>query len=221
MRPMIVLLPGLGADQRLFESVHSAVPSIVVPSWPATASGDSLSAFAKRLVTAIPSGENIYLGGASFGGMVALELAAFVKPKGVFLIGSCASPNSITPAAQLMRVLLHVVPASLFRPRRWMVPFLAPMFGSLTSSQKALFWSMAKHTPASFMRWGLGAIVSWQPSPVAVPVHSIHGSHDRLIPIGRVRPDRVVSGGGHLLTITHPKDVAAFLSDITTSDPRG
>jgi pimeloyl-ACP methyl ester carboxylesterase len=79
---------------------------------------------------------------------------------------------------------------------------------------------MAERTPASFLKWGVEAILSWHPSPVAVPVHHIHGSRDRLIPIGRVQPNRVVSGGGHLLTLTHPEQVVAFLSE-AASDLRG
>jgi len=220
MMPIIVLLPGLGADERLFEPLHSAIPSLVVPPWPTPKSGDSLLAFAKRLLSVIPGGENMYLGGASFGGMVALELAALVRPRGVFLIGSCTSPQSITPVAQLTRAFLHVVPVSLFRPRRWQMPFVTPMFGRLTSGQRALFLSMAERTPASFLKWGLEAILSWHPSPVAVPVHHIHGSRDRLIPIGRVQPNRVVSGGGHLLTLTHAEEVVAFLSE-AASDRHG
>jgi pimeloyl-ACP methyl ester carboxylesterase len=162
----------------------------------------------------------MYLGGASFGGMVALELAALVKPRGIFLIGSCTSPRSITPVAQLMRAVLHLLPVPLFRPRRWMMPLVTPMFGRLTSDQRGLFFSMAERTPASFLKWGVEAILSWHPSPVAVPVHHIHGSRDRLIPIGRVQPNRVVSGGGHLLTLTHPEQVVAFLSE-AASDLRG
>jgi pimeloyl-ACP methyl ester carboxylesterase len=49
---------------------------------------------------------------------------------------------------------------------------------------------------------------------VDVPVHHVHGSRDRLIPLRRVRADRVVEGAGHLLTLTHPDAVSRFLIEI-------
>ena len=47
-----------------------------------------------------------------------------------------------------------------------------------------------------------------------MPIHHIHGGDDRLIPVRRVNPDRVVEGAGHLLNLTHPDAVNDFLSRI-------
>jgi pimeloyl-ACP methyl ester carboxylesterase len=213
MNPTIVLLPGLGADQRLFASLCSMVPGISVPLWPALEPGDSITTFAKRLVSSIPRGDNIYLGGSSFGGMVALELAASVRPKGLFLIGSCTNPASIPSVLRLLGTILSILPAPLFRPRHWMLPFVASRFGALNAQDKELLWSMAAGMPPAFLKWGIRALLSWQPTPVAAPIHHIHGSDDRIIPINLVHPDRSVPGGGHLLALTHPEEVAAFLSE--------
>jgi pimeloyl-ACP methyl ester carboxylesterase len=70
---------------------------------------------------------------------------------------------------------------------------------------------MASSASPSFLKWGLGAIASWKPSPVSAPVHQIHGGADRLIPVRRVKADVVVPGAGHLLSLTHPVEVNAFL----------
>jgi pimeloyl-ACP methyl ester carboxylesterase len=70
---------------------------------------------------------------------------------------------------------------------------------------------MAAAVPASFLKWACGAVLSWQPTPSTVPVFHIHGDRDRLIPIDRVRPTDVVAGGGHLVSLTHPAEVTAFL----------
>ena len=78
MNPTVVLLPGLGADHRLFRSQHAVLPDIVIPAWPPTGADDSLASFAGRFVDSIPKADGLYLGGSSFGGMVALELAALV-----------------------------------------------------------------------------------------------------------------------------------------------
>jgi len=116
-----------------------------------------------------------------------------------------------------MRLVAAALPVSVFHPRCWSLPFVLPKFGLLTSEQKELFWSMASRTPSSFLKWGIEAILSWRPTPAAVPVHQIHGSHDRLIPRSRVSPSKVVSGGGYLLTLTHPQEVTSFLVETVSN----
>jgi len=217
MKATVVLLPGLGADRRLFGPQEAVVDDLVVPAWPEPKPRESLPEFAARLADSVPRSECLYLGGSSFGGMVALELAALLRPKGVLLIGSCTHPSSIAPLARSVRRLASALPVSCFRPRRWMLPFVLPKSGCLTPGQRELVWSMALATPASFLKWGVEAILSWRPTPVAVPVHHVHGSHDRLIPLRLVRPDRVVFGGGHLLTLTHSQEVNLFLAQALSS----
>lgn len=213
MKPTVVLLPGLGADGRLFGPQQAVVPDLHVPRWPEPRTKESLAEFAARMADAVPRSECLYLGGSSFGGMVALELAALLRPKGVFLIGSCTSPSSIAPLAPYVRLFAAALPVSFFHPRRWSLPFVLSQFGRLTSEQRELFWCMASMTPASFLKWGVEAILSWSPTPVDVRVHQIHGSNDRLIPLRLVKPHRVVPGGGHLLTLTHPQEVNNFLAE--------
>lgn len=64
-----------------------------------------------------------------------------------------------------------------------------------------------------FVRWGLRALVEWQPTPLAVPVFHIHGTADRLIPNSGVDPTAVVNGGGHVLPLSHADQVTAFITE--------
>lgn len=50
-----------------------------------------------------------------------------------------------------------------------------------------------------------------------MPIHHVHGDRDRLIPVHRVRPDRVIAGAGHLLNITHPEAVNDFIARAASS----
>lgn len=213
MSPTVVLLPGLGADHRLFRWQYEVVPDLIVPPWPEPKPEDSLSTFAARLADGIPRSDALYVGGSSFGGMVALELAAFVRPRGVILIGSCTGPASLSPLARELQAVAKALPVRAFHPRRWSLPLVLPKFGQLDRDDRSLFMTMARNTPASFLKWGIEAMLSWRPTPATVRIHHIHGSADRLIPLRRVRPDRVVPGGGHLLSLTHPQEVNAFLAE--------
>jgi len=64
-----------------------------------------------------------------------------------------------------------------------------------------------------FSRWATRATVNWQPSPdvARVRIHQLHGDRDKIFPVRRTSPDRVIEGAGHVLTATHPADTAEFL----------
>jgi pimeloyl-ACP methyl ester carboxylesterase len=85
----------------------------------------------------------------------------------------------------------------------------------LNTEQQRLFVEMARATPPGFLKWGAEAILSWRPSPVTVAVHQIHGDRDRVVPVRRVQADVVVPQAGHLLSLTHPEEVNAFLRRVT------
>lgn len=71
---------------------------------------------------------------------------------------------------------------------------------------------MLAATPPAFIRWASSAIFSWPGVPeLPMPIHHVHGDRDRLIPIHRVTPDRVIAGAGHLLNITHADAVNDFI----------
>jgi pimeloyl-ACP methyl ester carboxylesterase len=201
----------------LFQGQREAIPNLVVPAWPRWRSDDSLASFAARLVDVLPGSDSLYLGGSSFGGMVALELAALVKPKGVILIGSARSPECLSPLVRHLRGAVRVLPAAAFRPYRWEVSLLQPLIGRLTTEQQGMFVEMARAARPSFLRWGAEAILSWRPSRVEAPVHQIHGGQDHLVPASRVKADVVVPEAGHLLSMTHPAEVNAFIRRITSA----
>lgn len=214
----LVLLPGLGADERLFAAQRAAFPGLSVPSWPTPRRGESLRDFARRVAGSLPAGEAPYVGGASLGGMVALEMAGLLRPKAVLLIGSCRSPRGLARWIRALRPLARSLPACAYRPRHWWLPFVLPRLGGqVVAEQRELFWAMLSRVPASFLKWGVEAILSWEPTPVDVPVLHLHGSRDRLIPLRNVAADRVVEGAGHLLTLTHPEEVNRFLGESMTA----
>ena len=197
----IYLMPGVGADERLFAGLPDA------RVLPRLSPEGSLADYAARLAPHIDASKPFDLGGSSFGGMIALELARQVVPQHVFLFGSCRSPRAIAPS---LRMLRFVLPA--MHPPRWMRPFVARWFGARTSAEIALFSDMLSATPIEFIRWASRAAFSWSGVPeLPMPVHHIHGERDRIIPLRRVNPDRVVRGAGHLINLTHADEVSEFI----------
>jgi pimeloyl-ACP methyl ester carboxylesterase len=212
----LVLLPGLGADARLFEPQRAAFPGLSVPAWPPPRATETLADYAARFAASRTWPAQFVLGGSSLGGIVALELARVLRPHAAVLLGSAASPASLSRHLRLLRPMAAVLPSSLLPRRGWPAQLLARYFGADTSEAVAVFLSMLNDADPAFMGWALRAISRWEPSPaLAVPVLCIHGSRDRLMLCG-ADVDHVIDGAGHLLTITHAEQVNRALLDVLT-----
>ncbi|MFZ1934503.1 MAG: thioesterase domain-containing protein, partial [Thermoguttaceae bacterium] len=78
----LILLPGLGADHRLLEPQRAAFPQLIVPPWIPPRKHESLPQYAERMAQTVapPHDVPLVLGGVSFGGMLAYEMARWLKP---------------------------------------------------------------------------------------------------------------------------------------------
>src|SRR5204863_6450986 len=89
----LLLLPGMGTDERLFRYQKEAFPTLIVPPWIEPLAGESLSHYAAHLARIVDPGVPCFIGGASFGGIVALEMANHLHARACFLIASVSSPE--------------------------------------------------------------------------------------------------------------------------------
>ncbi|HBO42856.1 MAG TPA: alpha/beta hydrolase [Planctomycetaceae bacterium] len=208
----LILIPGLAADESIFAPQKSVFPNLTVPRWPAPAAGDTLSSYAERFARAIRSDEPCVLGGASFGGMVALEMARYVHPLAVLLIGSVREPAELPRRVRLFRPLRAGIGLFPFRLLQW-----SSMPAATASARRLMphLGGLARQfgdAETPLLRWSIRQILSWDERPrVECPVFHIHGDRDHVVPIGRTRPDTIVGGGGHVLSLTHPEQVNAFI----------
>jgi pimeloyl-ACP methyl ester carboxylesterase/N-acetylglutamate synthase-like GNAT family acetyltransferase len=215
----LVLLPGLGTTGQLFDPRRRALPSLEVPPWLEPEPGETLPAYGRRMAAALHStGPDVVLGGVSFGGMVAIEMARHAPVRALVLIASCATGLALTRAARILARAGSAVPARALRPPRVIWPAVAWAFGAQAGPDRAFLYDLIATSRPAFAKWALGAIADWRPSDLpACPVRHIHGSADRLIHVCRVQPDLVVAGAGHLINVTHAEEVNAFLAEALAS----
>jgi pimeloyl-ACP methyl ester carboxylesterase len=208
----IILLSGMAADERLFSSQLAAFPNLRVQPWIPPLPGESLRAYACRLAPLIDPGRPCIVGGASFGGLVALELARHLRVRACILIGSVRSPLDLPwrwrvlwPVALLGPRAVRAFASFGARLGRWFLPR-----GTVRRLQQLA------RPEAGFVRWGICAVAQWRPHPAAlrVPVHQIHGEADRVLPVARARPNVVVPGGSHALSLFNPAAVNEFISAV-------
>lgn len=212
----LILVPGLGVDHRLFIPQQEVFANLEVPAWIPHRDDDSLAVYAVRLAATIhvEPGEPYYLGGASFGGMLALEMASALPhpPRAVFLIASCRSGRCVGSHARPTERVARCLPDWLLRTLNPLLLILVPDMSNLTPVRRRLFRTMIRESNLDFVRWGSRAILEWSLTrEPPCPVHHIHGADDTLIPLANVRPDRVIPGVGHLLNMNRWDAVNAFL----------
>lgn len=208
----LMLLPGLGADARLFGPQRTAFPDLEVPRWIDPRGQERLVDYAGRLAANLRPPRPLVLGGVSLGGMVAWELARHLNPDALVLIATCRTPRSIARWFRLCGAVGGRMPEVLIERSK---PFSVLTAGRLSGAgpHAALCMRMYCDSNPRFVRWASRAVLDWRPSPSApCRVFQIHGARDRVIPARGVPADLVVPGGGHLINLTHADVVNRFIA---------
>ena len=208
----IILLSGMAADERLFQSQLEAFPNLRVQPWIPPLTGESLRQYAARLAPLVDPGRSCIIGGASFGGVVALEMARYLPAVACILIGSVRSPSGLPWRWRLMLPVAWLGPDAL----RILVGISARL-GRRLLPQRTLRRAQRLTRPdAAFVRWAMVAVVRWRPGGAArkLRVFHIHGACDRVLPVARSQPDVIVPEGGHALSLFHPSAVNEFIASV-------
>ncbi len=221
MKPQFVFIPGLGADSRLFDAQRKAFPNSVTPSWLAPYKDEPLAHYARRWAQHLKLKKGCVLVGISFGGMVALEMAAWIRPQAVLLIGSCRHPSSVPWTLRFMGSF-RVWP-KLAKALARLNPSVRGWFlGVSKGVQLDLLMKMFRESPDDFLIWTVNAIRRWNGFDGKFsPVRQIHGRQDRLIPCRNVEPDAVIEDGGHTIILTHPAEVNSFIGEWANISAKG
>jgi len=207
----ILLLSGMGADGRLFAPQQAAFPNLRVPAWIDPLRGESLRSYATRFARRVDPARPCLVGGASFGGIVALEMAPHLQARACVLIASVRSPDELPWGWRALRLAAAFSPEQLGTAAGLVARFLA---SSLPAETRQRLQRLAR-PKAAFVRWASWAVSQWWPSPAArrLQVFHIHGALDQTLPVRYTRPDVVVPRGGHLLPLTHAAEVNRFLRE--------
>ena len=213
----LILFSGLAADANVFAPQRIAFPQLVVPKWPTPERGDTLDSYCGRLADDLRPHGNAIIGGASFGGIVALHVAQRLNPLAVLLIGSVRSPAELSRVARFARPLK---PLTRLIPVRFLqlccVPVASRFARRLIPHLCGLARQFRRSDP-SVIKWSLARLLDWSSRPaLECPVFHIHGDHDFVLPIRYTQPTAVVSGGGHVISLTHPSDVNEFIRSAMT-----
>ena len=219
----IVLFPGLGADGRMYDLQRMIVPGLVTPEWNTYAPAGEVSDFARHIIETTPSiSAASAIGGSSFGGFVAWELAALLRPEKLILLGSASSPGALRGYLRALFPVARILPRAAFLAAPYFGVSAAPLFGATDLKSARVFAAMGRTAAPSFLSWAVRAVSSWTPSPLhrSTQVCRLHGRRDRLIRPPS-EPCTLISDAGHLPTLTHAADVNRFLAALAREPEPG
>ncbi len=207
----LILFSGMGADASVFRSQKLAFPNLIVPDWPTPHRAEDLSAYCARLAKSIDPGCPCIVGGASYGGIVALEMRNHLNTVGCLLIGSVRGPHQLPRRVTMLRAfssVLGIVPISLLQRFAALTAVVARKSGAEHLAGVARQFSDADTT---VLRWSAKQVLCWGSAGDNLDAGHIHGDRDRVFPVSCVEPDEIVVGGGHAISMTHGPQVNEFL----------
>lgn len=208
----VYFISGLGADERMFQFLHLKSKHKVFVRWIQPIDDEPLHEYAVRLAEQITE-PNPVLVGMSFGGVVAIELARFLHPRKTILISSIASSKILPWYYRLMGFLrLHrIIPVPLLKRFHFVGPIL---FGASTKAEKALLKQVIFETDPHFLRWALGQLLNWHQPDHYENAVMIHGTADRILPMGTYPGIIKIKRAGHLMVLSHASEISAILDKI-------
>ncbi len=213
--PVFYLIPGLGANGRIFERLR-LIGTVRILEWLEPAAPDEpLATYAVRLAAPIPPDEACWLVGVSFGGVVALEIASLRPQARVILISSIADPTERAGWVSLGR-WLHAdawLPIALLRK----LPRAAGWFFGVSGDQAtALLREMLNHLTPTYTPWALRCLFRWRGCEVQ-PVAHLLGDRDRVFPAGQRSATHLIPGGTHFMVVTHASIISSILNSLAAA----
>ena len=221
----LVLIPGLGADAAVFAPQQRFFGDrlVVLPWIKPLGRDETLENYARRLGTLVREMPNVtrpyHVGGVSFGGMLATELAEVFPQdvQSVFLLAACRDHRQISWPFRNFEFAARLAPAGLSKAllNRGGASVFSWWQG-LGPADTKLIEGIATRTFVDIALWGARAFRLWRTAGrPRCPVYHAHGRRDMVIPASRLNlragVDLVVPDGRHLMHLTHAEAVNRWL----------
>jgi len=213
----VYLIPGLGADKRMYTQQVKILPDAVVIEHLRVVKDETITDYAKRVAALIDTSLPFALIGTSLGGIVCVELSRIISPEKIILISSVKNRNELPLLLRSMKYL-HVHKLLSGERFKHLNKLIVKMLGSGENSQTAtLLEDMANDTPVEFIEWAIDAIVRWYPpEKCREDIIHIHGTKDRLLPFSKIK-NAVAVNGTHVINMTMSEEVNCIILDALNS----
>ncbi|MEN8139359.1 MAG: alpha/beta hydrolase [Bacteroidota bacterium] len=213
-KPIVYLIPGQGADYRLFKNlkidsnfeiknIHYSTPE---EDW-------NMNDFAKVLSEQIDTSRTFYLVGVSLGGMLATEMGDFLNPEKIILISSAKKSKELPPRYRFQKSfpLYKMVSGNLSKKGAL---FFQPIVEPDRNYDKDTFVSMLENKDPDFLKRTIAMIIEWDREKYRENTVHIHGDNDHTIPIRNVKYDYIIKDGSHMMVLTKGDELSKLINEI-------
>ncbi len=214
--PTLYLIPGTGADARLFDGLHRAGLRFETLEFIPAVSGESLKEYALRLGEGIDRSKPFVVGGVSLGGIMAGEIALDAGSDALVLISSVKNSGEMPVYFKLCKWLpVHKLFSGGFLRRngpRASLKGMAPW-------QAKILRDLRTDADDDFVAWAVDALVRWRRRGEPARTFHIHGTRDFMLP-GIFLGKRIkVRGGRHVMVVTHAEEIVTEIRRFLGENP--
>jgi hypothetical protein len=142
----LYLLPGLGADERIFRHLELGDHNVVPIRWAVPLKHESIEDYALQIAKQIGP-DNSVLIGMSFGGIMAIEIAKIISVSSVISYDELPPMYRLAGKLKLHQILTGGVLKSSQRMMNWVMGATDPL-------RKTLLADMLRDTDERFLHWG-------------------------------------------------------------------
>ncbi len=206
----VYLIPGVGANDRIFENLDFGDCDIVHIKWPKHKRNEHIEDYVKKLVPKIKNKSNAILVGMSFGGIVAIELAKLINPHKTIIISSIKTYHERPLKIMFMNsIKFHrLVPGKLVVKFRF---WLQRVLGSLNRHDFELIESMIREADIEFNTWAVDQVIHWKNEELIPNLTHIHGTNDWIFPSAYVSDCIQIKGGTHFMVVNRAREISRII----------
>jgi pimeloyl-ACP methyl ester carboxylesterase len=207
------LIPGLGADSRIYNNIVIDDYELVKLKWIEPDKTDTLKSYAQKLILQYNIAPLSVIVGNSLGGMIAIEIAKIIPAKKVILISSIKTVDEAPAYFSFFRALpvYKLIPGKLMTSMGFAIRFV---FGKMKEADNRLFIDMLENTSPKFMKWAMYALLHWDNKTMPANVTIVAGDKDKVFNYRRISNPIIVKGGTHIMIFDRAEEINAILKDI-------
>ena len=211
----VYLIPGQGADERLFKDIQLKNCEAVALKFPVPEKNELLPDYAKRIAKQIDTTRSFSIVGVSMGGMIAIEMSKFLKPDKIVIISSAKGRDELPMRYRFMShvPLYKIFPGTMLKG---LANIARPIVEPESKKNTPVFKAMIDAKDPKFMERSIHMIVNWKNTEKPANLVHIHGTKDRTLPARNIKNAVKVKGGGHMVTLVRAEEISAMLNQIFT-----
>lgn len=208
----IYLIPGLGADGRMFEPQYPLpYPSKVLEFIEPLHEKEPLESYLNRWGTQIDTSQPFIFIGVSLGGILSIELAKLFPPTKHIIIASVKTEYELPARIKMLRKvpIYQLLNTKLFS---FFSLFSKQVITLLHREYGTSFNDMLMSNSVPFLKWGMHQVIHWQNKSYPSDLIHIHGTKDRTFPIENISGAIIIENANHFMNIKMADEVNKILA---------